>query len=447
MPRPSKIKDKKLLKRMYVDMKMSTTEISKVSRDKFGVYVSAVSIMNNLKTIGVKLRSKSESISIACAKKTNKDSKKLVMLNEVVKNSIERWNTRWLVTSGKIKCLPRSMFEKEEADKLRRMLDEAGDKCLVPDKLVEEEWEYWSKMGFPYVSLSLKDRTKEWKELAKFTPQDQGPFPWAGRNTGLANFFHKHMFDCRKKGKMTPKEFFNSKKDFQRGIKKLLCLYPRISASRIREICRNESASSRINNFPPRVAKTILERSCEGKAVSVLDPCAGFSGRMLGCASSKFCSRYVGIDISRKTYKGLVATSTFLRKVSPDTEVHVTHGDCNVVMPSMSGEKFDMVLTSPPFLDAEQYDGVPFETNYDGWLSNFVTPLIRNSRQRLRRGGMMIMYVEKIKGHDFARDLDVIASKRGFAKNDGLNFHVSYGENIRDKTPKRTIGVLRWIRK
>jgi len=252
---------------------------------------------------------------------------------------------------------------------------------------------------------------------------------------------------------MSPLEFFNSEEDFKRGMEKVIALCPKITNSNVRDICRNEKASSRINNFPPRVAMTVIrELFPNNYDVDVIDPTHGFSGRLIGAYCSGHVNRYVGIDISEKIHKGALKTKKWLNGIDsdsllnglgkPTTQIDLYNDNCLEWMSAYKGNGFDMLLTSPPFLDEEQYEGVAFETDYGIWIRDFIGPFIKGAYNVLKVGGKMSVYIEKIKKEDFPLDFTQVALNNGFKKCESIKFKMSYGENNRSDKSARNIPVL-----
>ena len=128
-------------------------------------------------------------------------------------------------------------------------------------------------------------------------------------------------------------------------------------------------------------------------SIKLLDPTHGFSGRLIEAYSSGIVRQYTGIELSKETHMGALKTAEWL-PAEPNMEVELIHGNCLNVMPNLDND-FDLLLTSPPFLDVEQYFGVEFETNYNEWLSNFIKPFIQNAYTCLKKGGRMVVYLEK----------------------------------------------------
>ena len=103
---------------------------------------------------------------------------------------------------------------------------------------------------------------------------------------------------------------------------------------------------------------------------------------------------------------------------------------------------YDLLLTSPPFLDVERYCGVEFENDYSKWLNIFVGEFTKRAYSCLVNGGKMAVYLEKIDSHDFPKDFSNCAISNGFKQIDPVKFKMSYGENTRNKKVARIMEVL-----
>ena len=367
--------------------------------------------------------------------------KETIKLSSLIRNDNERWNARYLVTRKIIKC-EKSILTEDQADLLRDKLDSYGDKSAIPDYMINCEFRKYRDLGFPFYQFTQDTLVKKALKIADFTPiLEDGVFKWVGYGTELPNYFHPQMFECRKKGRMSPIEFFNSDVDFKRGIKKLIALYPAINESKIREICCNETASSRINNFPPRVMSTILRHLYQNRKITMLDPCAGFSGRLFGSYASGNVNRYIGIDLSDKTYDGLIKSKEFIQNLDSNFEIDIHRGSCLDVLPSIKDE-VDFVFTSPPFLDEEEYVGVSVERNYETWRKIFIQPFIEGCYKVLKNGGLFSVYTEAIRRNDFPKDFANIANSVGFESLDDIKFKMPNRENLRKNNTHREVKVI-----
>lgn len=158
---------------------------------------------------------------------------------------------------------------------------------------------------------------------------------------------------------------------------------------------RGFNGISYINEFPPYVARSIIQSYCKKKDyISVLDPCAGWGGRMIGTASLPN-TRYTACEPATRTYEGLLKLGEWLRSLQPEFEYDVR---CLPYEDFESDEKFDIALTSPPYYNTELYSDE--ETNslnryatFDSWVDGFYKPLILNTIDRLTDDGVFVLNV------------------------------------------------------
>ena len=150
-----------------------------------------------------------------------------------------------------------------------------------------------------------------------------------------------------------------------------------------------------VNEFPPFVARQIYQKYASGKKnISVLDPCCGWGGRMIGCASIPNTT-YVGCEPCTETYEGLVKLGVWLKTLQPTFNFVIYQKPFEDFM---TDEKFDIALTSPPYYNTEKYSDE--ETNslnryktYEEWVEGFYEPLILNTVGYLNEGGVFILNV------------------------------------------------------
>lgn len=149
-----------------------------------------------------------------------------------------------------------------------------------------------------------------------------------------------------------------------------------------------------VNEFPPIVARTIYQRYGKGKHLKVLDPCAGWGGRMIGCSSIPNTT-YTAFEPSTKTYNGLCKLGEWLKSLQPTFNFKVYH------LPyedkDITGE-FDIALTSPPYYDTEHYSDEPTNSlnrykSFEDWVEGFYTPLIVSTMNLIKADGVFILNV------------------------------------------------------
>lgn len=132
------------------------------------------------------------------------------------------------------------------------------------------------------------------------------------------------------------------------------------------------------SDFPPHIARDLFV-TYNGKRI--LDPCAGWGGRMIGAASVG--SFYHGFEPATKTFRGLVKLGKFLKLFQTGFDFKIE----NIPFEdSVLTEQYDFALTSPPYYDTERYSEE--ETNscnryktYNEWCAGFYIPMIEKTLQ------------------------------------------------------------------
>ena len=132
------------------------------------------------------------------------------------------------------------------------------------------------------------------------------------------------------------------------------------------------------------IFKTVIAMNvyCRYKPTSVLDMTMGWGGRLVGCAALNI-PKYTGIDLNtrlERPYADMVAA------LKPYSTTKFDLRFKNALDVDYSKIDYDLVLTSPPYYDIEQYEGQPV-MDKDTWDSEFYTPLFERTWKHLKRGG------------------------------------------------------------
>lgn len=134
--------------------------------------------------------------------------------------------------------------------------------------------------------------------------------------------------------------------------------------------------------FQPSCAKYIYKKF---GATSVLDPTAGWGGRLLGASSLDI--HYMGFDTNTKLKDGYdrMIQDLDLKNVEMIYQDSLSY--------DFSELKYDLVLTSPPYYNLELYENMtPFESE-DFFYNSFLIPLMNKCFQYLQEGGNMCFNV------------------------------------------------------
>lgn len=294
------------------------------------------------------------------------------------------------------------------------------------------------KIEFPYYhyyvsSEMIKLIMEEFRDFGKAVPDEQVfsmkvDFETQKNYLTLSDYFnHPARMSAKFLFHPTPLEYFQAHRD-----------------EMIKEIGENpdyEDVDSYIfrnckicSNFPITVMKTILEYY---KPKSVFDPSAGWGDRILACIAAGV--PYTGVDPNKKLISGYQKIiETF--DLDPEQYKLITSP---IEEYTPTGEKYDMIVTSPPFFNMEKYTDETDQSNiryksYDRWKRMFLYPLLRRCYLMLEKGGRIIIYVNNIKGHSIYEDTKFYMTNMKDLEYDGF---ISWQNT---KYPKK---LLVWVKK
>tara|TARA_R110000782_G_scaffold1833_2_gene7529 strand:- start:2470 stop:3384 length:915 start_codon:yes stop_codon:yes gene_type:complete len=134
-----------------------------------------------------------------------------------------------------------------------------------------------------------------------------------------------------------------------------------------------------ISIFRPLIA---IEAYCKYKPTAILDFTMGWGGRLVGACALDI-KKYIGIDNNKDLRKPYTELKKLMNKHSnTDIELYFT----DAVKFDYSKLEYDMVLTSPPYYNIEEYEGQVTKTK-DEWDRDFYEPVFRNTFNNMKKGG------------------------------------------------------------
>lgn len=148
-----------------------------------------------------------------------------------------------------------------------------------------------------------------------------------------------------------------------------------------------------VNEFQPYMARDIYKKFVR-EGDRVLNPCAGWGGRLLGIASCMFSDiEYVETDPQTETYNGLVALKRFLRLGDNYKQYNLPFEELEV-----QENYFDFVFTSPPYFDTERYSDEETQSykrysSFETWRDAFLKPMIDKIMYCMKRDGKCLLNV------------------------------------------------------
>ncbi len=224
---------------------------------------------------------------------------------------------------------------------------------------------------------------KDYNNLCKFDALTN-PRKMCG-NPILYNYQMKNLLNCKRgdvKNYKTIEEIFNDPNEIQKlwdeTIKRNRRKNNSPSAVDMYECHRINKGS--IVFFKSSTAKYLYKKY---EATSVLDPTAGWGGRMLGAASLGI--KYTGIDTNLKLREGY----DNMRKDLGLKKRNYKMMWKNCLKVDFSKIDYDLVLTSPPYINMEIYEGMKPWENDRIFYNQFLIPLMNKCYKHLKIGGHM----------------------------------------------------------
>ena len=141
--------------------------------------------------------------------------------------------------------------------------------------------------------------------------------------------------------------------------------------------------------FKPTTAKYIAKLF---GATHMLDPTAGWGGRMLG-AWAAGCA-YTGFDINtdlKPAYDTMLDSNYIKTYTRHERPLNMRWE--NVLTADISGVDYDLVLTSPPYINKEMYPHMPAFESKAKFYTDFLIPLINKCRDNMKRSGWVCINI------------------------------------------------------
>lgn len=146
-----------------------------------------------------------------------------------------------------------------------------------------------------------------------------------------------------------------------------------------------------VTKYRAGMSKFLVKKYC---ATSVLDPCIGWGGRMIGALAAG--AAYTGCEPDPRTMMGLRGILTDIEK-----EATLYEGPAETFVPTLPSQSFDMILTSPPYYALEIYTGgdqsVKKDMSWESWVSTWLRPVVLECLRCLKPTGVSCWSVKNIK--------------------------------------------------
>ena len=146
--------------------------------------------------------------------------------------------------------------------------------------------------------------------------------------------------------------------------------------------------------FPPNIARKIYKGFHLNTESKILDPCAGWGGRMLG--ASVVSNSYTCFEPSKETYKGLILLLKFINRMNKSFCSSIN----NIPFEESELKKdfYDFALTSPPYYNTELYSDEENNScnrykTFESWVDGFFCPLIEKTMQAIKPHSTFVLNI------------------------------------------------------
>lgn len=210
---------------------------------------------------------------------------------------------------------------------------------------------------FPYPNYTEKRMKSDWIHLQKYTNDIYIPQCRIGQS--IIKQFHKSIYHCRVGYCKSPFDGWNDDNILKRVIRNRLIYINNVDPSKILAGFTISKLSPCVSTFNPILARYLTLKYLD-EFDTVFDPFSGFSGRLLGVASTG--KKYIGRDLNKIAVAEAHSIIDFLDLDSNDYSV-----ECQDVL-SASGE-FPCLLTCPPYSNKERYNTEKIFKTCDEWIA------------------------------------------------------------------------------
>lgn len=250
--------------------------------------------------------------------------------------------------------------------------------CEKNPKLLNRAVEYYQRRGFPYFKISEDYLYREFGKLKRFNTD----YLWKKNNIlkylDVGNHIFKHFMPHMVEAKfrqISPYEVFNNYMQLRSVLEHTL----KIKKSILPDFVYDNLIyfNGGVVGFPCSVAKAITHKYCVEEG-TVVDPCAGWGGRLLGTITSG--RKYIGFEPWNKTTVCIEGMIEFL-KIDNAKVINSKFTQKN------APRYCDLVFTSPPYFDLEIYGK---SITKKEWLS-LMKSIFMYSERSLKKGSYLIL--------------------------------------------------------
>lgn len=202
------------------------------------------------------------------------------------------------------------------------------------------------------------------------------------------------------------------------------------------DVAKANTGTQIAHEFKPYLARDIYKNYCKRGAI-VLDPCAGWGGRMLGFASTGLGGRYIATDPSTKTFKGLQALREFILSAENISKPEIDIRNLPFEDLKLKDNHFDFAFTSPPYFDTEIYSDEKTQAfnrykTIEEFNEIFLTKLIIKTMKALKPKAVFVMNIGGSQ-HRFDLTVKSICEKHKYKLRELFDYKIGKGDHLVNK--------------
>lgn len=209
-------------------------------------------------------------------------------------------------------------------------------------------------ISFPYPNYSKERLLTDYTSLCRYECSQYKPTATLGISS--INHYHKSIYDARVGDAVSPKEAWEDDELLKKVIKNRLIYTNNVDPSKILKGFNISKICPRVSVFNPVLAKYLTNKYLSDYN-EVFDPFSGYSGRLLGVASTG--KRYIGQDLNAVAINESNQIINELNLINCSVANKDTIGD--------TGE-YECLLTCPPYGTKERYSNESIFKSCDEWI-------------------------------------------------------------------------------
>ena len=252
-------------------------------------------------------------------------------------------------------------------------------------------------------TYTVDERTKDWRSLEKKIVIDGGDVIHIDTRTRpghkILDHFMPHFYDVKNYKGISVRGLF-TQAALEKALIQNIQMHSTPYISEIRRMIVMTGGLGNVSKYRTVTSKAIVQYF---GAKRVLDPCTGWGGRMLGTLAAGSDTSYLGCEPDPNTAKGL-------RGILEDTAIPLTVRSRGRIIEKPAElalaeiatlDKFDLVLTSPPYFNLELYTAGDQSTvahkTWEDWTEKWLKVVILRCLACLKEGGTSCWNVKNFK--------------------------------------------------